>query len=140
MAEQASNMQVSDEVMIQMLAGAQGQRASRNWKGAAKIYGELISAYPRSMEARTSLISLGVIHLDHLGQPGKALDSFGRYLSSSKSGALAQEAAWGKTRAFAKLSQKQAEMKALEKFLGDFPGAIQAPMATKRLRKLKEEL
>ena len=124
----------------EMLAGAQGQRASRNWKGAAKIYSELINAYPRSMEARTSLISLGVIQLDHLGQPGKALDSFGRYLSSSKSGALAQEAAWGKTRAFAKLSRKQAEMKALEEFLGDFPGAIQAPMATKRLRKLKEEL
>ena len=124
----------------ELLAGAQGQRASRNWKGAAKIYSELIRAYPRSVEARISLISLGVIQLDHLGQPGKALGSFGRYLSSSRSGALAQEAAWGKTRALAKLSRKQAEKKALEEFLGNFPGAIQAPMATKRLRELREEL
>ncbi len=123
----------------ELLAIAQGQRASRKWKGAAKTYNELIRAYPRSVEARTSLISLGVIQLDHLGQPGKALGSFGRYLSSSRTGALAQEAAWGKTRAFRGLSRKQAEMKALEKFLGDFPGAIQAPMATRRLRELKEE-
>ncbi len=123
----------------ELLAGAQGQRASRNWKGAAKIYSELIRAYPDSVEARTSLISLGVIQLDHLGQPGKALGSFGRYLSSSRSGALAQEAAWGKTRALRKLSRKQAEEKALGEFLHNFPGAIQAPMATKRLRELREE-
>ncbi len=124
----------------ELLAGAQGQRASRNWKGAAKIYSELIRAYPRSVEARTSLISLGVIQLDHLGQPGKALGSFGQYLFSSRSGALAQEAAWGRARALAKLSRKQAEKEAIEEFLDDYPGAIQAPMATKRLRELKEVL
>ena len=77
-----------------------------------------------------------MIQLDRLGQPGRALGLFDRYLARSKRGTLAQEAAYGRARALRKLGRRQAEIESLERFLRTYPGAVQAGLARQRLAEL----
>ena len=90
------------------------------------------------MEAKTSLISLGNIQLDHLNQPGKALLAFNKYLGTTTKGTLAQEAAWGRIRALGKLGRTADEIDALKVFLINYPSSVQARMARSRLRDLEK--
>jgi tetratricopeptide (TPR) repeat protein len=120
-----------------MLAWAQKLRAKKDWQRSADAYEELIAKYPQSLEAKTSLISLGGIHLEHLGKPAKALSYFDKYLTRSKTGTLAQEAAYGRAKALGALGRRTEEAAALEKFLNDFPGAVQTKMIEDRLQEIK---
>ncbi len=114
---------------------AQAYRKVRGWSRAADTYKELNRRYPNEPEALSSLVSLGLIQLEHLNRPKAALKSYNTYLSRSPTGSLAQEAAFGRIMALKTLGRKSQFHKALEEFLKDFPGAIQ----TSRVQRLIDE-
>lgn len=117
---------------------AQSHQWAGNWKAAARSWHKLISHYPGSAEAHTALVSLGQLEIEKLGRPARARRHFQKYLSRAGGGPLAQEALFGKARAFRALKDSEQEKKTLERFLERFPFAIQAPQAMRRLKKLEE--
>ncbi len=119
-----------------LLALAQSFRVARSWKQAVRAYEDLIGQHPTSAEARSSLVSLGSIQLEKIDKPLAALRSFDAYLKSTKSGTLAQEAAFGRASALRALGRHDDETAALGAFLVKFPAAIQAPRARARLAEL----
>jgi ferric-dicitrate binding protein FerR (iron transport regulator)/TolA-binding protein len=122
----------------ELLEQAQAHRAAKQWAAAARAYQELIARYPGRAEARSSLVSLGNIQLDHLRRPAAALRSFDSYLVVKRTGPLAQEAAFGRAVAFRALGNRDSEVRALQSFLQRFPTAIQAPQARARLAALQK--
>jgi ferric-dicitrate binding protein FerR (iron transport regulator) len=129
----------SDEPKVsasELLDQAQNLRAERDWLGATATYRRLIGSYPGTDEARASLVSLGEIELDKLGDPAAALRHFRRYLDTGKRGPLVQEAMFGKAGAFHALGRPDAERQTLELFLERFPSAIQANQVQRRLVEL----
>lgn len=116
-----------------LLAKAQRLRAARDWKGAAQAYQAIVKQYPDTVEGRMSLISLGAIRLDHLGDAAGGLRSYEAYLKVASRGTLAQEAAYGRIRALRKMGRADQERSALEGFLRDFPDALLADAARARL-------
>jgi len=116
----------------ELLNRARSFRRSREWKKAADVYGELVRLYSGRAEARSALVSLGLIELEHLGRPGAAVRSFEAYLAQKSRGSLAQEAAFGRAAAYRALGKRVQEIRALEHFLTTFPGAIQAERARAR--------
>jgi hypothetical protein len=124
------------QTAAELLTRAQEQRAARDVRGAAATYNKLIKSHPGSPEAHAALVSLGTIQLDRLGQPGRALGLFDRYLARSRRGTLAQEAAYGRARALQALGRRQAEIDGLRQFLTTYPGAVQAGLARQRLAEI----
>jgi TolA-binding protein len=124
------------ETPDQILARAQALRKQRDWSGAARAYRKLVQEFPRSGQARTARVSLGVIQLRHLGQPGKALRNFNAYLEAAPSGALAPEAIYGRASAFRAQGRTDLEAAALSDLVARFPGSIRAPAARERLKQL----
>jgi len=118
-----------------LLIQAQALRSFRDWSRAAETYRNLIRQYPDSAEARSSLVSLGLIQLDHLNLPQASLESFDDYLSAFPGGSLAPEAAFGRARALGALGERNAETDALRAFIGKYPQAVQIPEARQRLLK-----
>ncbi len=105
------------------------------WSEAAFAYREIRQAYPDSPEARTVLVSLGQIELDHLGHPTAARGLFELYLKGGD-GPLAQEASHELIRALRRLGQRQREQDEIERFLGHYPDSFQAGALEKRLQQL----
>lgn len=120
----------------EMLSGAQAARAKRDFQEAANLYGKLIDTYPGSNEATISLVSLGEIRLEKLGDPHAALMLFSRYLKDGKQGALTPEALFGKARAERALGRTAEEKETLRTILKRFPKAVQSAEAHKRLSEL----
>ncbi|MDJ0762865.1 MAG: FecR domain-containing protein [Myxococcota bacterium] len=123
-----------------LLRSARAARVQRDWQKAARIYDRLIRQFPDSDEARASLISAGEIHLKKLKHPKKALGHFNRYLATSKSGPLAQEALFAKATAYRAMGDRVSERTALRSFLKRFPRAIQTAEAEARLDHLASAL
>jgi len=122
---------------VDLLAHAQTFRKSRNWAAAAQAYGELLSSFPGSPEARNARVSLGMIQLKHLGRPAEALVNFDAYLGQWSSGVLAQEALIGRARALRALGRTGQEADALREFVERFPGALQVDEARQRLAEIE---
>lgn len=119
-----------------LLAQAQKQRSSQNWKAAASSFKRLLREHPQSAEAMAGRVSLGLIELEKLGSPAGALKRFDSYLSSRGRCPLAQEALYHKARAERAMGRFEAEKRTLEQFVNSFPKAIQIPQVQKRLRQL----
>jgi TolA-binding protein len=105
------------------------------WSEAAFAYREIRQAYPDSPEARTVLVPLGQIELDHLSRPAAARGLFELYLKGG-SGPLAQEASHELIRALRRLGQSQREREAIERFLQRYPDSFQAGALEQRLEQL----
>ena len=116
-----------------LLARAQESRSARDWAGAARAYRELIRRFPGSAQASSALVSLAQIELSKLGKHGKALKRFDSYLSRHPGGPLALEALLGKARALRAMGRVVEERAVLERFLEQFPRALQAREARRRL-------
>jgi TolA-binding protein len=114
---------------------ARSRKSRRNWRGAADAYQTLIRYYPRSNEARTSLVSLAELQLNHLEEPRAALRLFSKYLK--KPGPLAREALYGKAESYRALGNSQEEARILVDFLVTFPDGVYAKSARKRLKALR---
>lgn len=121
----------------ELLRRAQKRRAARDWRGAAASYRVLLAKHPASSAARAVRVALGMLLLDHLGNPSGALGLFTAYLRSTRRGVLAQEAAYGRARALRRLGRRAAEQQALEGFLRSYPGALQTALVKRRLQALK---
>lgn len=115
----------------ELLSRARALRAGGRSAEAATAYRRLLAAYPRSDEARASLVSLGELLLSELGDPAAALRAFDSYLKAG--GGLAQEARYGRVRALARLGRRAEERAAIEQFLLDYPRSVQATSLRARL-------
>jgi ferric-dicitrate binding protein FerR (iron transport regulator)/TolA-binding protein len=124
------------ETPDQILARAQALRKKRDWSGAARAYSQLVQEFPRSGQARTARVSLGVIQLRHLGQAGKALRNFDAYLRAAPNGALAPEAIYGRASAFRAQDRTDLEAAALGDLVARFPASLRVPAARQRLKQL----
>ena len=133
-----SSFAKSSDGSSQLLSMALKQRMEGKWKKAAKTYEELIRTYPASGEAKSALISLGKLQLDKLNQPRAALRRFDQYLSLH-GGPLSREALFGKASAFRAIGFTDKEKETLQLFLKQYPEALEAPSAKKRLKKIEEE-
>ncbi len=134
---QASTRKIGETVSAkELLKRARSLRAKRDWSGAAAVYKELRRVFPRSAEARTAPISLGVIQLDHLGLPNQALKSFDAYLRESSGGALTAEALHGRARALKNLGRNRGEKTTLQRLLEEHPSSLRAPETRRRLAEM----
>ncbi len=119
-----------------LLRRAQKQRRATNWRAAAASLKRLVREHPRSAEAMTGRVSLGVIELEKLRSPASALRRFNSYLSSRGRGPLAQEALYHKARALRTMGRFKDEKQTLEQFVDRFPKAIQITQIQNRLEQL----
>jgi len=102
---------------------------------AASKYGELMREYPASAEARSSLLSLAELELEHLGNAAAALQLADRYLAGG-AGTLAPEARETRVRALRSLGRRGEERAAIEEYLKAYPESLRGPSLEKRLAEL----
>ena len=112
-------------------------RLERDWSCAAERYRLIGKHYPDRPAARSSLVFLAEIELDHLGHPGTALELFGEYRQKASKGPLDEEAAFGACRALRRLGRRSAEKQALEGFVAGYPSSVNANTARTRLEELE---
>lgn len=129
----------AEPTAAELFAKARELRIQRDWAATARLYQKILSTYPSSPQARASLIPLGQIRLERLGDPEGALRVFNRYASISSSGPLAEEAAWGRARALRRLGRRSQEIRALRDFLAAHPTSLRARRARDRLAELDRE-
>lgn len=103
-----------------LLAEARRERQAGRFDAAARAYTELVDSHPRSTEALTALVSLGDLQLDRLGKPGAAARTYGRYLARG-GGPLAQEARYGRVRAYRATGDRTLEARAIEAYIEHHP-------------------
>jgi ferric-dicitrate binding protein FerR (iron transport regulator)/TolA-binding protein len=119
-----------------LLQQARRLRSARDYRGAARVYQEIVSRYPRSAEARVSRVSLGMLYLGSLWKPSRALQAFDAYLSAHPKGGLAPEARFGRAKALRALGRRAEEIRALEALIQRHPRSVQAATARQRLQQL----
>ncbi len=120
-----------------LMKRAQHRRLARDWQGAIRTYRALIRRHPQAPSAHVARVSIGTIQLDHLGRPAAALRSFDRYLRHRRSGALAQEASFGRLRALRALGRTCAELRGLRDFVKRYPRSLHRARAKQRLQALQ---
>lgn len=122
--ESAPRGQASPLSAAELLSRSRALRAAGRYAEAAKTYRTLLQFYPRSDEARASLVSLGELSLSQLGDAAGALRSFEAYLKSG--GALSREARYGRIRALGNLGRGELEERAIREFIRDYPQSAQS--------------
>jgi len=118
-----------------MLEYARSLRASGDARGAADVYRKIHADNPESPSGRAALVSLGELLLS-LGDPRGALSAFDSYLAGS--GALLQEAMFGRVRALRALNRTAEEQRAIERFLAAYPEAPQSRVLRARLAAIQK--
>ena len=122
-----------------LLVEARRRRAAGDWAGAAAAYEELAERFPDSGEARATLVPLGQLRLERLGDPVGALRAFDAYLARTPSGPLSEEASWGRTQALRLLGRSADEAAALREFVAGHPASLRVGEARRRLGELEGE-
>jgi TolA-binding protein len=120
----------------QLIGVARRLMQQGRWTEAAFAYRELRQAYPESVEARTVLVPLGQLELDHLSHATAARELFEQYLSGGD-GPLAQEARYALIRALRELGERRQEREAVATFLERFPESLEAGALRRRLQELE---
>jgi TolA-binding protein len=112
---------------------ARANRARVAGDGAAAMadYRRLEADYPRSPEAITARLSLGMLYLQQ-DQAALALAQFRAYRAQS-SGSSTAEALWGEAGALRRLGRDSEERAALTELVMSYPGSAYAVGARKRL-------
>jgi hypothetical protein len=126
---------VAERSASEILDDARRLRTASRWTEAAAAYRELLQRHPASGEANAVLVSLGELELDRLGEPGLALGRFEQYLNLP-GGSLAQEAKLGRIRALRALGRAGEEATAIDAFLAEYPGSLDAPALRARRARL----
>jgi TolA-binding protein len=99
--------------------------------GAIALYLRLESQFPRSPEARSARVSLGMLYL-HAGEPGLALEQFRGYRAVGQGPSLG-EALWGESLSLRKLERRPEERAVLKELVDRFPESAYVNAARKRL-------
>jgi len=117
-----------------LLEPARERLAHGDSRGARALYERLLAAHPESPEARTILVSLGMLELES-GSAARALATFDAY--AKVGGPLLPEALSGRIKALRALGRHADEARAVEAFLARYPKSFEAPALTRRLESLR---
>ena len=120
----------------QILRRAEQARTARRWADASRAFEDLGRRYPGTREEIVGRALYGQLLLDQLGEPGRALTMFERYLAVDPSGALAEEARLGRAQALRRLGRSREERSAWLELLREHPGSVHAAAARTRLATL----
>jgi tetratricopeptide (TPR) repeat protein len=120
----------------ELMSSARALMRRGKWARAAATYRELRRVYPDRPEAKTVLVSLGRLELDHLGRPARAMRYLEHYLRGAES-ALSQEARHYRIRAIRALGDIRQEIEAIRDFLIRHPNSFEARALRKRLHALQ---
>ena len=117
-----------------LFVAANRARVAGNTAQALALSQQLLARFPRSAEASSTHLSLGMLRLQQ-GQAMQALAEFQAYEAQGSGDAMA-EALWGKAQALRALGRSKEEMETLHELLRKFPRAAYAAAAQKRLAAL----
>jgi hypothetical protein len=120
-----------------LMKKARHNKLDGNLNDAIRTYEEIVRRFPAANDAQTSRILLGQLYLDKLNRPGRALKNFSNYLKVNSSGALTQEALYGKAKAQRALKQRDAELLTLQKLLQQYPDGVFSGPVKKRIRQIR---
>ena len=120
-----------------MLARADQSRSAGDHTTAVRQYRAVLRDHPKSREASVSRVSAAELLLKKLHKPASARRLYRAYLRRSPDGNLAEEALWGSARSSRKLGDVDAERKALERLIDDFPSSVRVGPSKSRLESLK---
>jgi hypothetical protein len=124
------------ETAASLFAEAARARHDGDLRRAVGLYGTLRTAFPASDQARVASISMGDLLL-RLDEPGRALHAFDAYLADGRTGALREEALFGRARCLRKLGEEAAEQETWARLVRDFPGTAYGTIARQRLDELR---
>ena len=117
-----------------LFAAANRARVAGNTAQAIALSQQLLARFPRSAEASSTHLSLGMLRLQQ-GRATEALAEFQAY-EAQGSGDASAEALWGKAQALRALGRSKEEMETLHELVRRFPRAAYAAAAQKRLAAL----
>ncbi|MDF2697258.1 MAG: hypothetical protein K0S65_5641 [Labilithrix sp.] len=123
------------EQTADLLREANRLRAQGRWADAAATYRKVIDLGPDSAEAYPADVALGNLELQQ-GRAQAALTRYEHALRAHPSGALAEEARWGKARALRAAGRTAEEKAALVEFRTRHPESPLVPAATQRLAEI----
>jgi TolA-binding protein len=117
---------------------AQANETRRHGEAATAVrqYLALQRRFPRSPEASLSLVALGRLYLDRLGDPPRALAQFDQYVAGGGTGELREEALVGRALVFQQLRKTTEEKGAWRALLAAYPNSLSASRAVSRLAEL----
>lgn len=117
-----------------LFVAANRARVAGNTARAVALSQQLLARFPRSAEAASTHLSLGLLRLQQ-GQAAPALAEFQAY--EAQGGDAMAEAMWGKAQALRALGRSNEEMQTLNELVRRFPRAAYAAAAQKRLAVLQ---
>lgn len=120
-----------------LLSEARRLMVDRKYRKAASRYRTLRSMYPSSAEARTVLVALAQLALEHDRDPEAALHLLNEYLSGGPS-ALTQEARYLRIRTLEQLGFLRLEREAIEAFLAEYQHSFHTKRLKLRLAELRQ--
>jgi outer membrane protein assembly factor BamD (BamD/ComL family) len=115
----------------ELVARAQAERTSGDYRAAAATYEQVIARFPASQAASNSRVALGQMKLSAMARPQEAIRHFEAYLEVAPGGALAAEARVGVVRALARLGQSQRVIEAASQYLSNHPTGRAAAEVTR---------
>lgn len=119
------------------LSRANERRRQRRFSEAAALYEQVLSRYPKSDAAYVARVSAGMLYVERLRDPRRALRLFAAALTQQPRGALNEEARLGVADAFHALNRPTQERAALQDFLSHHPQALARAQVERRLRLLE---
>jgi ferric-dicitrate binding protein FerR (iron transport regulator) len=135
----ASPLGPSEKTMEALIASARECLIAHDWECAAERYAKVVKNHGHRPGASSVLISLAKLELRRLGSPEKALKHYRAYMLKEPGGPLAEEALLGIAKSHRKIGNTDAERKALQQLLEQFPRSSMAVKVQNRLAQLNGE-
>jgi TolA-binding protein len=130
----SANLRAAVSNAPELFSSANRARRTGDLAAAVLLYQRLCQDFPRSSEAETAHLTLGVVYLQQ-HKPGSALEQF-RICRASGVGTSLVEALWGEAQALRELGRAAEERAALARIVREFPDSAYVNAARKRLSDL----
>jgi tetratricopeptide (TPR) repeat protein len=120
-----------------LLQRANERRRQQRFAEAVALYQQVLSRDPRSDAAYVARVSAGMLYVERLREPERALRLFLAALKQQPRGALSEEARLGLADAYRALGSTAQERAALTSFLQHHPQSLARAQAERRLRSME---